>query len=165
MRKDARLMDMRREMGCARYYAWRISCTMRKWQKGHGTVLSERLDGAVSALAYGMADYISWLHKKGLKMALKGLVAALLVSGLISACSGPDHGTYARLMSVVDIYGDGTVTLVTASGLRYDTDLLDGDVSLGECYSCIMDDAGTPDLVLDDVIISMRYERPDLLPQ
>lgn len=165
MRKDARLMDMRREMGCARYYAWRISCTMRRWQKRYGTVLSESLERAISGLAYDLADIISWIRKKGLKTAFKGLVAALLISGMVSACSGPDHGTYARLMSVVDIYADGTVTLVTASGLRYDTDLLDGDVSLGECYSCIMDDAGTPDLVLDDVIVSMRYERPDLLPQ
>lgn len=96
----------------------------------------------------------------------KRILVALIVVFVPAVMAGmipKQHGTYAMTMVVTDICDDGSVTLRTATGLVYTTDMLDGDVSVGEMYACLMNDMGTTDDVRDDVILSMRYERLDLL--
>lgn len=87
----------------------------------------------------------------------------VFVSAIMAGTTPKQHGTYARAMVVTDIHEDESVALRTATGLVYITDTLDGDVSIGEAYACLMDDMGTQEDVRDDVILSMRYERLDLL--
>lgn len=88
---------------------------------------------------------------------------AVFVPAMMAGMAPKQHDTYARTMVVTDICDDSSVILRTATGLVYTTDILDGDVSIGETYACLMDDMGTPQDIRDDVILSMRYERLDLL--
>lgn len=171
MRKSVRPMEMRRKMGCAHYYAWRIGCKLHMWQKQfeYGTamgVLSETLETAMWALVWGLADCLSWIRQKGLKTALYGLVWVFAVIGLMTACARQDGQTYARLLQVVDVSemeDAWSVKLQDCNGMTWRIDSDCGDYAVGEMYSCIMSDMGTRQIA-DDQILSMRYERPDMMP-
>ena len=75
-------------------------------------------------------------------------------------------GVYARATVITEIeWGEDGVNLITVedcNGFQYSywddaDDLLEGDI-----MSCIFDENGTEE-VTDDIIVSARYDRPDLL--
>lgn len=164
------LKDMRREMGCAQYYAWRFGCKMHAWQKQfvYGTVkgrFSEYAEDAVVGLVWGIADICTYMAKNGLKTALRAIAGVYIVCSLLGACGANEDGTavYPKVL-VVDAadYETHTVTYRDAYGFTWTVTQEDMDVSEGECYAVIMDDMGTRQIV-DDTIVSMRYQRLDLL--
>lgn len=73
------------------------------------------------------------------------------------AAQEPVITLYARTAKITEVdYGTGTVTLVDGAGRLWSfTGCEDYDV--GDFVSLLMSDAGTPESVLDDVIVSARY--------
>lgn len=170
MRRETRLMDVRRKLGCPHYYAWRVSCRLHGWQKRfvQGTAagnLSEHVGDIISGLAWGMADICTYMAKNGLKTALRAIVGVYIVCSLLGACGASEGGTavYPKVLVVDAVdYETHTVRYRDAYGFTWTVMQEDMDVSEGECYAVIMDDMGTRQIV-DDTIVSMRYQRLDLL--
>lgn len=161
--------QVKTEIGTINYIAWRMSCKLHSWQKGfeYGTTLgtlSERIEDGLGTLIWSVAGIISWVHKKAIKTAISGLVGALIMFFILTACGSGQSETYPRLMQVVDVNEETReVKLITSSGFTYKVVWDDLDVTVGEYYNCIMDDNGTRQIV-DDTIVDIRYERPDLFP-
>lgn len=75
----------------------------------------------------------------------------------VKAAQEPVITLYARTAKITEVdYGTDTVTLVDGAGRLWSfTGCEDYDV--GDFVSLLMSDAGTPESVLDDVIVSARY--------
>lgn len=74
-----------------------------------------------------------------------------------AAAQGPVITLYARTAKITEVdYDTDTVTLADGAGLVW---LLTGceDYDVGDLVSLLMSDAGTPDSILDDVIVSASY--------
>ena len=98
------------------------------------------------------------------------ITIVMLISALFSATKEKNilkYGIYAdasRCIAVETVDKDTErVSVQTSGGMVYafDTDI--GDYETGDDITCIFCDMGTPD-VHDDMIISARYDRYDLLP-
>lgn len=73
------------------------------------------------------------------------------------------RSTYPAILSVDSVdYETGTVVYRTTGGVTYTVQQDDMDIVIGEIYACTMDNMGTRD-IRDDVIVSRRYQRVDLL--
>lgn len=123
----------------------------------------ERLLGVV---VYLMFDCLSWLCRMALNGVLWAVVVGYMACMFLTACGAKNdaHSTYPKLLQVVGIqgaYGDWCIDFMDTNGFTYHIDLEDGDFEVCEFYTCIMDDMGT-ELIADDQIVSMRYERVDL---
>lgn len=100
------------------------------------------------------------------------ITIAMLISALFSASKEKkadiwNMGLYAdstRCISVETVDKDmERVSVQTSSGMIYAFDTDAGDYETGDDITCIFCDMGTQD-VHDDMIISARYDRYDLLP-
>ena len=103
---------------------------------------------------------------------MKAIVTiAMLISALISATKEKNanilkYGIYAdasRCIAIETIHKDIERVYVKTSGGKvyaFDTDA--GDYETGDDVTCIFCDMGTQD-VYDDIIVSARYDRYDLL--
>lgn len=73
---------------------------------------------------------------------------------------------YAEECKIVRIYDQGTdfdmIEIRDANGHTYYFNSDAGDWWEGDYVSCIMDSKGSP-YVMDDVVVSAKYSRPDLL--
>ena len=73
------------------------------------------------------------------------------------AASEPVITLYARTAKIAGIdYAADTVTLVDGAGLVWQFFECE-DYDIGDLVSLLMSDAGTPETVLDDVIVSASY--------
>ena len=76
-------------------------------------------------------------------------------------------GLYARATVITEIkYGEDGINLITVqecNGFIYQYYDDAEDLCVGDVMSCIFDENGT-EIVTDDVIVSARYDRIDLLP-
>lgn len=63
---------------------------------------------------------------------------------------------YPAALAVIDVCGDD-ITARTCGGIAYRAHVDGCDLFPGDLIACIMDDAGTPDDIRDDVITSLRY--------
>lgn len=85
---------------------------------------------------------------------LAALIAALaLITGTASA------EFYSTLFRV-DWIESNTATLIDCNGFTWLYDEPE-DMEVDDFYTAVMDDNGT-DEIFDDIIVSLRYERPDL---
>lgn len=100
------------------------------------------------------------------------ITIAMLISALFSASKEKkadiwNMGLYAdstRCIAVETVDKDmERVSVQTSSGMIYAFDTDAGDYETGDDITCIFCDMGTQD-VHDDMIISARYDRYDLLP-
>ena len=100
------------------------------------------------------------------------ITIAMLISALFSATKEKNvnilkYGIYADASSciAVETVGKDTdrVSVQTSGGMVYAFDTDTGDYETGDDITCIFCDMGTQD-VHDDMIISARYDRYDLLP-
>ena len=98
------------------------------------------------------------------------ITIAMLISALFSATKEKNilkYGIYAdasRCIAVETVDHDADRVFVQNSGgmvYSFDTDA--GDYETGDDITCIFCDMGTRD-VYDDIIVSARYDRYDLLP-
>ena len=76
-------------------------------------------------------------------------------------------GLYARATVITEIeYGEDGINLITVqecNGFVYQYYDDAEDLCVGDVMSCIFDENGT-EIVTDDIIVSARYDRIDLLP-
>ena len=100
------------------------------------------------------------------------ITIAMLISALFSTVKEKNanilkYGIYADASRCIAIetvdYETERVSVQTSGSMvcAFDTDA--GDYETGDDITCIFCDMGTPD-VHDDMIISARYDRYDLLP-
>lgn len=103
------------------------------------------------------------------------ILTGIMVSGTVICpfCHRPmNESTYAALLQVTAVQGLGhddasdmeegyLVCLKNCNGFVYHVHMEDGDFELGDYFSCIMGDNGTPE-IMDDIVIDYKYERPDL---
>ena len=100
------------------------------------------------------------------------ITIAMLISALFSTTKEKNanilkYGIYAdasRCISVEAVdQGTERVSVQNSGGMVYAFDTDAGDYETGDDITCIFCDIGTQD-VHDDMIISARYDRYDLLP-
>ena len=100
------------------------------------------------------------------------ITIAMLISALFSATKEKNanilkYGIYADASRCIAIetvdHGTERVSVQTSGGMVYAFDTDAGDYEMGDDITCIFYDMGTQD-VHDDMIISARYDRYDLLP-
>lgn len=100
------------------------------------------------------------------------ITIAMLISALFSATKEKNtnilkYGIYAdstRCIAIETINKDTErVSVQTSGGMVYAFDTDTGDYEIGDDITVIMCDMGTHD-VHDDMILSARYDRYDLLP-
>lgn len=110
-----------------------------------------------------------------MKKNIISILTGIMVSGVLACplCHRPlQENTYPVLLQVTAVQGLGhddasdihdgyLVCLKNAHGFVYRVHMEDGDMELGDYYSCIMSDNGTPQ-IMDDIVIDYKYERPDL---
>ena len=100
------------------------------------------------------------------------ITIAMLISALFSATKENNanilkYGIYADASRCIAIESVGQntdrVSVQTSGGMVYEFDTDTGDYDVGDDITCIFCDMGTQD-VHDDMIVSARYDRYDLLP-
>ena len=100
------------------------------------------------------------------------ITIAMLIYALFSATKEKNvnilkYGIYAdvsRCIAVESVYQDTErVSVQNSGGMVYAFDTDTGDYEVGDDITCIFCDMGTQD-VHDDMIVSSRYDRYDLLP-
>ena len=100
------------------------------------------------------------------------ITIAMLISALFSTTKEKNvnilkYGIYADASRCIAIEtvnkGIERVFVQNSGGMVYAFDADAGDYETGDDITCIFCDVGTPD-VHDDMIISARYDRYDLLP-
>ena len=100
------------------------------------------------------------------------ITIAMLISALFSATKEKNanilkYGIYAdasRCIAVETVdHETERVFVQTSGGMVYAFDTDAGDYETGDDITCIFCDMGTQD-VHDDIIVSARYDRYDLLP-
>ena len=73
---------------------------------------------------------------------------------------------YADLLQVIDIDNiDNEITFKNSNGFIYIYDYnneIDSDVCIDDYYNALMMESGKENDVRDDIIVNIRYERPDL---
>lgn len=84
---------------------------------------------------------------------------AALIAALALTTSTASAEFYSTLFRVVQIESN-TATLVDCNGSSWLYDEPE-DMEVDDFYTAVMDDNGT-DEIFDDIIVSLRYERPDL---
>lgn len=103
---------------------------------------------------------------------LWGITIGLVVSFVGVQARTPENNQYPALLQVTAVQGLGyddasdlkegyLVCLKNQHGFVYRVHIDCGDFTVGEFYSCIMDDAGT-EKIMDDTVIKMYYTRVDL---
>ena len=91
------------------------------------------------------------------KVATVALTAAMALSTLTSASAE----FYSNLFQIVETDREqDVVTVVDSNGFEYQFTEVE-DLEVGDFLTAVMDDNGTEE-VFDDIIVSVRYERPDL---
>lgn len=104
--------------------------------------------------------------KKALMVAL--VAGTLFTHPVYADITWQYNGLYAHAMSVTEIeWGDDGINLITLQDsngevFQYADDV--DDLMVGDVLTCIMDTNGTENDVTDDIILSAKYERVDLLP-
>ena len=91
-------------------------------------------------------------------MKFKLLVSFILLCSmcLLNSCAIPD-ATYPHTAQVVGLnYHTDTVIVKTATGIFYSFYGTE-DYMIGDLVSLTMDNSATPDNVIDDVIVEVRY--------
>ena len=100
------------------------------------------------------------------------ITIAMLISALFSTTKEKNtnilkYGIYAdasRCIAIESVdQNTERVSVQNSGGMVYAFDTDAGDYETGDYITCIFCDMGTPD-VHDDMIISARYDRYDLLP-
>lgn len=75
---------------------------------------------------------------------------------LLNSCAFPDN-TYPHTAQVVGLnHRTDTVIIKTATGIFYSFSGIE-DYMIGDLVSLTMDNSATPDNIVDDVIVEVRY--------
>ena len=73
---------------------------------------------------------------------------------------------YAELLQVTNIdYSTNEITFKNSNGFIYIYDYnneIDSDVCIDDYYNALMMESGKENDVRDDIVVNIRYERPDL---
>lgn len=83
------------------------------------------------------------------------ILAAVLLSFLLCQSTSPQHYPLAGVVSEIDRSAD-VVTVEDAAGNLWRFTGAE-DWCLGDLAALLMDDGGTPENVMDDVIVAARY--------
>lgn len=81
----------------------------------------------------------------------------IVLAAILAFTAEKQQMQYPQSMTVIGLDEEAdTVYVETFEGLVYTFHGVE-DYALGDIVACIMDDAGTPDYVLDDIILKARY--------
>lgn len=70
---------------------------------------------------------------------------------------------YAELLQVTNIdYSTNEITFKNSNGFVYNYTKYIDDICVGDYYNALMMESGKENDVRDDIIVNIRYERPDL---
>ena len=70
---------------------------------------------------------------------------------------------YAELLQVANIdYSTNEITFKNSSGFVYNYTKYIDDIYVGDYYNALMMESGKENDVRDDIVVNIRYERPDL---
>ena len=70
---------------------------------------------------------------------------------------------YAELLQVTNIdYSTNEITFKNSSGFVYNYTKYIDDIYIGDYYNALMMESGKENDVRDDIVVNIRYERPDL---
>lgn len=82
---------------------------------------------------------------------------------LLSNNKNSEYDYYAELLKVTEInYKTNEVTFKNSNGFIYIYNKIDPDIFIGNYYNALMKKSGKENDVRDDIIVNIRYERPDL---
>ena len=93
-------------------------------------------------------------------------ITILFISLLLAIKDKNEHSKnhyYAELLQVADIdYSTNEITFKNSNGFVYTyTEYID-DIYIGDYYNALMMESGKENDVRDDIVVNIRYERPDL---
>lgn len=87
----------------------------------------------------------------------------VLLLGISSNKQNSKRNYYADLLQVTDIdYSTNKITLKNSNGFVYTYTKYIDDICIGDLYNALMMESGKENDVRDDVVVNIRYERPDL---
>ena len=70
---------------------------------------------------------------------------------------------YAELLQVTNIdYSTNEITFKNSNGFVYSYTKYIDDICVGDYYNALMMESGKENDVRDDIVVNIRYERPDL---
>ena len=74
-----------------------------------------------------------------------------------------ENNYYAELLQVTNIdYSTNEITFKNSSGFVYNYTKYIDDIYVGDYYNALMMESGKENDVRDDIVVNIRYERPDL---
>lgn len=93
-------------------------------------------------------------------------ITILFISLLLAIKDKNEHSEnnyYAELLQVADIdYSTNEITFKNSNGFVYNYTKYIDDIYIGDYYNALMMESGKENDVRDDIIVNIRYERPDL---
>lgn len=91
----------------------------------------------------------------------------IIASGLLAGMAAQSR-YYSTLFKVTEIASDEGhpyAAMTDCNGNTFTYWLDDMDIEVGDYYSAVMEDCGKRNWIYDDEIVSIRYERVDLLEE
>lgn len=88
-------------------------------------------------------------------------IMALITAGALALTASTASADFYSTLFRVEQIEQNTATLIDCNGFLWLYDEPE-DMEIDDYYTAVMDDNGT-DEIFDDRIVSLRYERPDLL--
>ena len=74
-----------------------------------------------------------------------------------------ENNYYAELLQVTNIdYSTNEITFKNSNGFVYNYTKYIDDIYVGDYYNALMMKSGKENDVRDDIVVNIRYERPDL---
>ena len=93
-------------------------------------------------------------------------ITILLISLLLAIKDKNEHSEthyYAELLQVTNIdYSTNEITFKNSNGFVYSYTKYIDDIYIDDYYNALMMESGKENDVRDDIIVNIRYERPDL---
>ena len=68
-----------------------------------------------------------------------------------------EHSLYPTTLTVTDVVGGDMIYCETSTGIKYIILDMGTDIEKGDMLSAIMDENGTPDAIVDDLVVKHRY--------
>ena len=93
---------------------------------------------------------------------LFGTILFACVTSLLNN-QNSENNYYAELLQVTNIdYSTNEITFKNSSGFVYNYTKYIDDIYVGDYYNALMMKSGKENDVRDDIVVNIRYERPDL---
>ena len=115
--------------------------------------MKKRIEKIMSCFVYVLA--LVWI--------LSVIILGYSLFSKISKNETDNQKYYADLLQVTNIdYSTNEITFKNSNGFVYNYTKYIDDIYIGDYYNALMMESGKENDVRDDIIVNIRYERPDL---